>query len=188
MSRLLFYEWYKFLGDACGDVYWNCMIFITRYFDRYKKLIRHLTHWGQNKTVDISCHFVNALSHWETTLHCNAVSHWLDACTQRPYAWVLDGLFDCTPTMVYVIPWYRQVLGIDDLTHGPLGYLNEILHKQFASYRYWLKVVVALLKLRPVHFRWTYMMTCHRWFRWWQVNVSLGIDLVPSCNKPLFEP
>ena len=29
-----------------------------------------------------SDHFVYAHSQWDTTLHCNVVSHWLDACTK----------------------------------------------------------------------------------------------------------
>ena len=28
-------------------------------------------------------HFVNALSHWKTVLHCNVISHWLGAYTKR---------------------------------------------------------------------------------------------------------
>ena len=32
--------------------------------------------------VDVRDHFVNAPSQWETTLHCNVVSHWLGAYTK----------------------------------------------------------------------------------------------------------
>ena len=40
-------------------------------------------HW--RRTVYKINHFVCAPSQWETTLQCNVVSHWLDACTNDPW-------------------------------------------------------------------------------------------------------
>ena len=54
-----------------------------REYDVYKKLTQ-LGHFGWCYPVDYnSDHFVCAPNQWETTLHCNVVSHWLDAYTKR---------------------------------------------------------------------------------------------------------
>ena len=54
---------------------------------------REQTGQGKNKSPPwrVLCrnHFVHAPNHWETTLHCNVVSHWLGACTKWSLLWWL---------------------------------------------------------------------------------------------------
>ena len=59
--------------DLCG---WKLMCFVSR------RLIEQgtrqwLNHWWPSRN-----NFVNAPSQWETTLHCNIISHWLGAYTK----------------------------------------------------------------------------------------------------------
>ena len=52
----------------------------------YKPFVKQAT--GNISYIKPSCilknHFVHAPSQWETTLHCNIISHWLGEHTKRP--------------------------------------------------------------------------------------------------------
>ena len=60
----------------------------------------HWVHWNGN-----SNHFVYAPSQWETTLHCNVVSHWLDAYTKWQHPEV--------PMMNISLKWQHFSFNVD---------------------------------------------------------------------------
>ena len=58
---------------------------------------------GSGQTLGVSCrdHFVYVTSQWETTLHCNVVSHWLGT-------YVKGSLFYCLIATIY--KWVNVIL------------------------------------------------------------------------------
>ena len=60
-------------------------------------------------------HFVHTPSQWETTLHCNVVSHWLGACTARSLGpsqnclWVAYTVINAWTKWLTFCRWHLQV-------------------------------------------------------------------------------
>ena len=73
-------------------------------------------------------HFVNVLSQWETTLHCNVVSHWLGAYTK----WSLR----CTSDPL----WQGSIFPVYLMKVDPRQNQNRLKIQQFSHDIYTLKL------------------------------------------------
>ena len=117
-------------------------------------------------------HFVNAPSQWETTLHCNVVSHWLGHSQN-------DSCSDLTHSNAD-----KCVNGSRGVKHTPFYYVKPV--GSFVT-RYFRQIITtnSYWKIGPRHGSQNYICTplklthrdlvthtCvsklgHHWFRWW---------------------
>ena len=122
------------LPDQCSRTFWAFSRY--RYRDTIIPLCVHLSHvsfpqqhytdatfgefTGHLHKESVRDHFVHAPSQWETTLHCNIVSHWLSACTKLLSLSVIGGALSChdaivgsglsTYSITWSLSWTHQLL------------------------------------------------------------------------------
>ena len=100
--------------DKMASLYWICPLILH---EAGAQAFRH--------------HFVNAPSQWETTLHCNVVSHWLGAYKNDPW------LCKCSQQQTMITCW----------THWPLGDVKVILKVKSPNTYYRLHSWALFVKL-----------------------------------------
>ena len=105
------------------DIYWTCktllisdMALMRKYTKRSSYLI-----WPNVDVSYFNDHSIFGLSQWETTLHCNVISHWVNPCTGwcLVFGWRMcfDGISAVSPLghdtwwpFLGLLSWYSIIL------------------------------------------------------------------------------